>query len=182
VARANSLPAPRALPRRALIVTARDLLSLISTFAQWWNGVRAAGNASYGARSAVMSKWARKYSRSALSKTTTASRSSCSISVSRASSSTAITGSMRLIGGLSKVTRHSDGVDLSRLKRVYAMRAVPFEGELLMLFSFVRPRSFPGRSAFGLAPRLIHATRLPYVCVFEHHEHDACRQAAAGSR
>ena len=60
VARANSLPAPRALPRRALIVTARDLLSLISTFAQWWNGVGAAGNASYGARSAVMSKWARK--------------------------------------------------------------------------------------------------------------------------
>jgi len=26
--------------------TARDLLSLISTFVQWWNGVRAAGNAS----------------------------------------------------------------------------------------------------------------------------------------
>src|SRR3984893_14803110 len=46
--------------------------------------------------------------------------------------------SMRLIGGLSKVTRHSDGVDLSRLKRVYAIRAVPFEGELLMLFSIVR--------------------------------------------
>jgi hypothetical protein len=45
VARTNSLPAPRALPRRALIVTARDLLSLISRFAQWWNGVRAAGNA-----------------------------------------------------------------------------------------------------------------------------------------
>jgi hypothetical protein len=39
---------------------------------------------------------------------------------------------------LSKVTRHSDGVDLSRLKRVYAIRAVPFEGELLMLFSIVR--------------------------------------------
>jgi hypothetical protein len=34
----------------------------------------------------------------------------------------------------------------------------------------VEPRSFPGRSAFGLAPRLIYATRLPYVCVFEHHE------------
>src|SRR3981189_2806669 len=44
---------------------------------------------------------------------------------------------MRVIGGLSKVTRHSDDVDLSRLKRVHAMRAAPFEGELLMLFSFV---------------------------------------------
>ena len=40
VARANSLPAARALPRRALIVTARNLLSVISTLAQWWNGVR----------------------------------------------------------------------------------------------------------------------------------------------
>src|SRR5258708_7433141 len=45
---------------------------------------------------------------------------------------------MRLIGGLSKVTRQSDGVDLSRLKRVYAIRAVRFEGELLMFFSFAR--------------------------------------------
>jgi len=33
-----------------------------------------------------------------------------------------------------KVTRHSDGVERSRVKRVYAMSARPFEGELLMLF------------------------------------------------
>jgi hypothetical protein len=46
---------------------------------------------------------------------------------------------------LSKVTRHSDGVDLSRLKRVYAIRAVPFEGELLMLFSIVRHQPRNGR-------------------------------------
>jgi hypothetical protein len=32
-----------------------------------------------------------------------------------------------LIGGLSNVTRHSDGVDLSRVKRVYALTAVSFE-------------------------------------------------------
>ena len=46
---------------------------------------------------------------------------------------------MRLIGGLSKVTRHSDGVDLSRLKPVYAIREVPFEGELLMLLLLCAP-------------------------------------------
>src|SRR5882762_1958856 len=46
VARANSLPAPRALPRRAVIVTAEDLLSRMRKFAQWWKGVGAAGNAS----------------------------------------------------------------------------------------------------------------------------------------
>jgi hypothetical protein len=39
-----------------------------------------------------------------------------------------ITESIKLIGGWSKVTRHSDGVDLSRMKRMYALRAVPFEG------------------------------------------------------
>ena len=54
---------------------------------------------------------------------------------------------MRLIGGLSKVTRHRDGVDLSRLKRVYAIRAVPFEGELLMLFSIVRHQPRDGLGA-----------------------------------
>jgi hypothetical protein len=43
VARANSLPVPRALPRRAVIVTARDLASLISSSPQWWKGVGAAG-------------------------------------------------------------------------------------------------------------------------------------------
>jgi len=58
------------------------------------------------------------------------------MSASRFSSSFIITASIRLIGGLSNVTRHSDGVDLSRLKRVYAMGAARFEGQLLMLFSF----------------------------------------------
>jgi len=42
-----------------------------------------------------------------------------------------------LIGGLWKVTRHSDGVDLSRLKPVYPRWEVSFKGELFMLFSFV---------------------------------------------
>jgi hypothetical protein len=45
VARANSLPAPRALPRRAVIVTGRDLASRMRKSAQWWKGVGAAGNA-----------------------------------------------------------------------------------------------------------------------------------------
>ena len=43
----------------------------------------------------------------------------------------------------------------------------------------VEALSFPGRSAFGLAARLIPATRLPYVCVFEHQERIARRHCAA---
>jgi hypothetical protein len=50
VARASSLPAARALPRIALMVTAGDLLSRIRKFVQLWKGLATARSASNGAQ------------------------------------------------------------------------------------------------------------------------------------
>jgi len=117
VANVNSLPAPRARPRMAEIVTAGTLLSRTRLSRYRCCPVGLGAIAATRARSAPRSQCALKYSGLALSKTTTVTAGDSSILVTRRASCSMEPASIRFTSPFSKVTFQYDGETLSTMNR-----------------------------------------------------------------